>query len=98
MTFEVFWSEAASLELEEAIIWYENQKFGLGKELLACVDEAIQTIKRNPYLVAQKYKDIRVIYIRRFPYSLHYVVDSSKIKVFAFFHMAQNPLRWQGRT
>ena len=98
MTYDIYWSDAAFLDLEEAVNWYENQKAGLGQELLVCLDEAVQSIKRNPYLFTQKYKHIRVLYIRRFPYSLHYVVDSSNIKVFGFFHMAQDPGRWQGRT
>lgn len=48
MTYQIRFETAAREELATAIQWYEEQRLGLGRELLDSVDEATERLVNNP--------------------------------------------------
>lgn len=46
----------AEADLLEAYEWYEKQRTGLGVEFIGCVDDALESISRQPELHAQVFK------------------------------------------
>jgi hypothetical protein len=42
----------AEQDITEAYNWYQERELGLGEEFLRCIDASIQTIKRNPEILA----------------------------------------------
>lgn len=38
----------AEADIEEAFHWYERQRDGLGSDLLLCVEEGLEKIRKNP--------------------------------------------------
>jgi len=63
----------ASAELEDAALWYEGQRPGLGLELVQAVDFALEQIAGWPQIgrrVAGLPNDVpvRKVPVRRFPY------------------------------
>ena len=97
MSYNVFISRAAVHDIEQAVSWYEKQRKGLGYELELCIEAGLRLLEREPVIFQEKYRNVRVKYIKRFPYSIHYLVESNSIKVIALFHMRQNPLKWDER-
>lgn len=94
MIYNLFISKAAIYDIEQAIGWYGNQRKGLGDDLELCIEAGLRSLERDPLLCQAKYKDVRVKYIKRYPYGIHYQIESKNIKVIAFFHMKRNPLKW----
>lgn len=90
-----FIREAAEVQIAEAYHWYEKKRVGLGDDFLQAIEESITTIEINPQAFQLKYKNIRAIYTKRFPYGIFYFVEKKKIIVFAVFHLSQNPKRWK---
>lgn len=88
----------AEADIEEAYRWYEKQGRGLGAEFLRAVDACLALIARQPELYPEKYKQARQAPLRRFPYSVYYVVQSNSIEVIACFHGRRNPRRWRSRV
>lgn len=87
----------AMAELEEARQWYNQRRAGLGDELVAACEAAIDQIRRHPFSGPAVHRDIRRILVRRFPYGIHYIVEDDTIVVLAVFHAKRNPREWKRR-
>ena len=61
---------AAAAEIDEAYLWYESQRTGLGEEFLAEVNGTLERIREMPELFAVLRRDTRRAMLIRFPYSL----------------------------
>lgn len=95
MTFQVKFEPEAELEIIEAFNWYEQQSYGLGGEFLRAVRQSEAVLARNPYQYQVQYREIRRAYLRRFPYALHYVVETDFVSVLACFHFRRDPKKWE---
>jgi toxin ParE2 len=88
----------ASIELEEAVQWYDAQLTGLGDKLLEEVDSATALIERFPLAWHPLSKRARSHRLNRFPYSLVYRASiSGDVTVIAFAHQQRKPLYWRDR-
>ena len=97
MSYRLKVSSLALLDIEDAIFWYEYRSERLGKALQECLYEGFEYISKYPLHSAKKYKEVRVKFIRRFPYGIHFIVEEDEVKVIAFFHMKRDPKRWTRR-
>jgi toxin ParE1/3/4 len=50
MTFPVVFRKAAQTEFDDAAVWYEAQKPGLGREFVAAVERVLDRIANQPEL------------------------------------------------
>lgn len=98
MEYKILISEAAAADITNAIGWYEQQRIGLGYQYELSLEAAITFLQRHPLSCAQKYKDVRVKYLKRFPYGVHYELEKTTVKVVAVFHTSRSPLRWDERS
>ena len=87
----------AEAELAEAHDWYENQRPGLGREFLSCIEEVFERIGLNPLAFAQSHKTVRQTLVRRFPYVVCYTFDGESVTVIAVFHGHREPGEWKRR-
>ncbi len=97
MKYEIIISIAAQLDIEQAIEWYEGQLQGLGERVKQSLYDSLVEIESNPYLSSKRYKEIRIKYIKKFPFGIHYFIEGNKIKIYGFFHMKRNPTKWLER-
>jgi plasmid stabilization system protein ParE len=81
---------AAELELQEAHDWYEQRAPGLGAEFMRCIDSCVQRIRRQPEMYPEVHKRVRQGVVRRFPYSIFYVVAINEIIVISVFHASRD--------
>jgi len=88
---------AAAADLEEARLWYDKQRTGLGDEFLAEAEAAIARILATPLAYAVVYKDRRRGLLRRFPYSVVYRIIDDVIVVLAVVHAKRSPRVWRQR-
>ncbi|NEE02735.1 type II toxin-antitoxin system RelE/ParE family toxin [Phytoactinopolyspora halotolerans] len=93
----------ASVELEDAILWYDQRRVGLGAELLDAIDAVMAHIDRWPGAassIPRLTKDIpaRKAAVPRFPYSIVYLVNDDTIRVLAFAHDRRKPDYWRTRV
>lgn len=88
----------AEADLEETRAWYEAQRPGLGDELLDCVRDVFDNLRRTPRLYGTVFQELRLALVRRFPYAVIYRIDDDQITVVAVYHTRRDPRGWQGRT
>lgn len=94
----VFIRPEAEAEIREACQYYEDKAEGLGMEFARAVEACLASIERYPGMYATVYKQVRRGVLRRFPYSLFYVVEADRIVIIACFHASRNPRDWRKRV
>jgi len=93
----------ASAELDEAALWYEQQRSGLGYEFLAAIDAALEFIDRFPHAGTPVPNlppelPVRCVPVRRFPFHVVYLELSDVVRVLAFAHDRRSPGYWHSRV
>ena len=87
----------ANAELNAAWNWYEDQREGLGDDLLGCVDAALAAVARAPNSYPRVDGTIWRAVVRRFPYVVLFREYPEYIAILAVFHTSRNPDEARGR-
>ena len=87
----------ADAEVTEAARYYEMQVEDLGFSFLDELDAALERIEAHPKAAPLVGREVRRATLRRFPYSLLYVVEPDRIRVIAVAHQKRRPNYWRGR-
>lgn len=72
--------------MQDAYIWYEKQREGLGEEFLKELDTFFNKIKTHPEHFSKIKKSIRQVALKRFPYVIVFELINEEVVVFAVFH------------
>jgi plasmid stabilization system protein ParE len=97
--YPVRFTKVARAELIQAQDWYEREATGLGGRFRAAIDVLTERMSANPLQFPVVFKNVRRALLRRFPYSLFFVIDDDDtLLVIACFHASRNPSRWQSRA
>ncbi len=89
--------EAANLELDDAIKYYNHQMEGLGDEFLDDVFNTIQLIKLFPEAWTQISNNTKKTVLKKFPFNLIYTIHDDKIYKIAVAHQHRKPDYWIDR-
>ena len=89
---------AAAADIDEAYLWYEGQRPGLGNEFLIAAQAVNEAIAQHPYLYPVVHRNTRRALFRRFPYALYYRIYDEVVVVVACMHGRRSSKRWQSRT
>jgi plasmid stabilization system protein ParE len=90
----------AEEELAAAAEWYEARRAGLGVELVASIDGALEEILAAPLSCAAWRPDrpYRKKVVRRFPYVIFFTLEDETVVVVAIAHTRRRPGYWARRT
>jgi mRNA-degrading endonuclease RelE of RelBE toxin-antitoxin system len=80
--------------------WYNDRQSGLGGRFQKTVVRQINALKKNPQIYAIRYKDIRCISLKKFPYMVHFFIneDTKTVEVLAIISTDRNPKIWTVKT
>jgi plasmid stabilization system protein ParE len=97
--YEFVLMDEAESDLDEAFIWYELQRPGLGIIFIEDVEKVFQFIEQNPVASERIYQKIHRKVVKRFPYSIYYRLDDAylQIQVVGILHHKRNPKTWKDR-
>ena len=88
---------AAAADIEEAYLWYEERRAGLGEKFLAALDSLWAEIAARPTIYPVIYREARRALLHRFPYAVFFRSYDETIVVIACMHGRRNPRRWKAR-
>lgn len=97
MTLRIVFRRAANSEFEDAAVWYNEQRIGLGEVFIVEIEEAVANAAVSPQRYPVVFGDIRRTVARRFPFSVYFRVRPNELVVLAVFHGRRNPTIWQRR-
>jgi len=96
MAYSIEIADAAKNDVQEAFLWYENQKDNLGSLFEDHVNKAIDSIQSNPLKTQIRYGNTRVFFLEKFPYGIHFQANEEEksILIVAGFHTSRDPEQW----
>ena len=97
MSLRVYIRSEAETDIEEAAIWYEKQRPGLGDEFLDELRSIFNTISETPAIYPVVHRGTRRALIRRFPFGVYFRIEDAQVIVFAIIHGSRHPRRWRQR-
>lgn len=89
---------AAVEDAETAAGWYEAQRPGLGIEFILELDAAIAKAVESSSAYELKYRKVRRVLMRRYPYAVYFIPESNAVEVIAILHQHRDPSTWQSRA
>jgi toxin ParE1/3/4 len=95
--YKIQFTKEALFDIEAAILWYEEQRIGLSYDFELCLEAGIEEILRNPESFQKRYKQVKIKFISRFPYGIHYLFIENQITVIGVFHTSRSPKNWSKR-
>ena len=90
--------EPASIELDDAIEYYNLQSHGFGEKFLDEVLQTIDLIVLFPEAWSEVTKHTRKALLRKFPYNVIYTIHKKKIYILAVAHQHREPEYWIDRV
>lgn len=94
---KIHFIKEALFDIESIVLWYEEQRIGLSYDFELCLEVGIDEVLRNPEAFQKRYKNIKIKFISRFPYGIHYVFIENEITVIGVFHTSRSPKNWSKR-
>ncbi len=92
MDYKIIVSPRAQIEIEAAVEYYVQNSQIAAKNFLNELDNAYKLLSHSPYFVVC-YKNVRMLSLKRFPFSLFYVIDGyqKNVRILACFHNNRHP-------
>lgn len=90
--FRIVIETRAFEDIQDAILYYNQQQPGLGKHFLNAVNNLFSILNEHPFYQI-RYDDVRCLPIKKFPYMAHFTVDEAQfiVKVYALVNTHRNP-------
>ena len=88
---------AAVTDIEDAYLWYQSQRYGLGDEFRETLRFTFNEISENPRRHQMIHRDTRRALLPRFPYGVYFREFPEVVVVIACMHGRRDPKRWQNR-
>lgn len=95
MEFKIL--DAAEAELRAAARYYNAELPGLGLDLTEEFAQVLKRILAHPQAGSPVGASIRRQLMRRFPFSVCYLVEGSTVVIFAVAHHSRKPDYWKKR-
>lgn len=93
MIYSLVFHEMAQKDYEEALNYYLENSLKAGEAYVFAVDKALGLICEHPQRWRNVYKNFHEINIRKFPFSIIYVVEPQNFKIIvtSIYHHKRNP-------
>jgi hypothetical protein len=90
MSYKIVIIEEAKTDYRKSLLWYKNIHLKLAVRFNNSFKESIAIIKKDPLLFQIKYDEIRVIFLKTFPYAIHYSIYEDCIVIKSIFHTSRD--------
>ena len=90
---------AVQSDIINAVDYYKEISPKLAKQFLFRIREAKTYINRSPLGFEIKYKSVRTLLLKQFPFHIHYLIDDAQkqIVILAIIHAYKNPIDYSER-
>ena len=90
----------ALVDIQHVTDWYNKAQENLGKWFQNTTVRQINSLSKAPQIYAIRYKNIRCMLIKRFPYMVHFAIndENNSVEVLAVISVHRNPKIWEDKT
>jgi plasmid stabilization system protein ParE len=93
----VRWLRTAVDEARDARLYYDARKTGLGARFVRELAATVTRVRELPLAWPEVDPPVRRALVNRFPYLLHYAVESDTILIVGVYHAKRRPISWRDR-
>ncbi|MEN9977990.1 MAG: hypothetical protein RLZZ569_615 [Bacteroidota bacterium] len=94
MNYNLVVSDRAIQQIDKAADWFFEQTPGLEKKFLQDLSQQMEYIKENPLGVQMRYKFVRIKFLEKFDFGIHFIIENQTIFVLSIYHTHQNSEDW----
>jgi len=98
MAYKLITSPETERDIDKAVEWYADIEALVAKRFISELRAVRKYIHKNLEKIQIRYKSIRVAFLKKFPYGLHYTFSKNTVTIVALFHTSNNPQKWQERA
>ncbi len=100
MKYKVKIEPDALADIRAITDWYNEAQTMLGKRFQDTAIKQINSLGKNPQIYAIRYKEIRCMLVKKFPYMVHFYINqvSNSVEVLAVISTYRNPKIWEEKT
>lgn len=91
MNYQLEIKHEAFLDIEDAYLYYEARKKGLGSHFLNTLENYMNRIQNYPEHYQIKRTPYREVFIKDFPYLIIFEIEDRKVIVYVVFNTWRNP-------
>ena len=91
-------ASAAEEELAKSILFYRDISPELADDFVRQLDRVIELLRRSPNLGTPTDGSLRKFPLTRFPFTIHYRIESETIVIYAVAHQSRRPGYWKSRV
>ena len=91
MRYWVRYKRAAAAEVESGIAWYAKPEINQTSAFIQDLQLTESHLRTHPAFYQRVEGDVRRAVLRRFPYSLFFLIEQDQVVVLAFMHQHQRP-------
>ena len=95
MVHEVIIQPEVFDELAEDKKWYRDRSEKAAEELEIDFFNSLEIIAQYPLLCQVRYSDIRIYWLEKFPYGIHFSIEANMINILALIHVKKSPEIWR---
>ena len=94
MAYNLIVSSRAQKEIANAVEYYALYSHDAPVKFITELNHTYDTLRTHPFF-AVKYKNVRTLKLKGFPYSLYFIVNdkNNTVSVLSCFHNKQNPYK-----
>jgi toxin ParE1/3/4 len=88
----------AQRDAEEAALWYDLQRSGLGDRFIRELRQLLDRITEYPLHFPRLDLAIRRGHLQHFPYSVYFAAEDEIVVILAVLHQRRHPDTWKRRV
>jgi len=87
-------------DIQDITDWYNEKQPELGRRFQETTIKQINSLAKDPQIYAIRYKEIRCMLVKKFPYMAHFYVneETKNVEVLAVISTDRNPRIWEEKT
>ncbi len=89
MTYQLIFTVEADQDLNKIKVWYDTINVKLTKDLFSELSDEFKLIKKSPQIYQTRYKQIRIAFLKRFEYGIHFIIEDKQLIVLRILHNKQ---------
>ena len=90
MKYNLKIDEQARKDLQNSSQYYKEILTPLSEKFKLELRKEFKQIKRNPLVFQERYKGVRIAFLKKFPFGVHFKVFDNQIEVIKILHTKQN--------
>lgn len=97
MAYKLITTPETENDIVNAIEYYLDIRTELAKQFLIELKAVKKYIHKNPEKIQVRYKNIRIAFLKLFPYGIHFNFYNNTVTIIAVFATSDNPEKWENR-